>query len=280
MTGRTLSLRHKVGRHAVLLTSSLIVLFPFIWMASLSLKPPGEIFASGFSLLPERWYLIQNYTKALTAAPFGLYLLNGLIVCSAVLVLQITTSTLAAYALAKIPFKGRDVFFGVVLISILIPQQILALPLFILFYNIGLLNTYAALILPYAVSPFGIFLFRQFFRSISDEVVHAARLDGLSELSIVFRIILPMSRAPLIAFATFSIVGHWNDLFWPLIAVSDQKLMPPALGVLAFRTEETGIDYGPLMAAATLVVAPLLVAFVSSQRRVIDGLTYQSPRQR
>src|SRR6201991_3509532 len=129
-------------------------------------------------------------------------------------------------------------------------------PLFILGYQLGILNTYAALIFPSVVSPFGIFLFRQFFKAIPDDIVHAARLDGLSELAIVWKIMVPMALPAVIAFSIFSVVSHWNDLFWPLIAVRDENLMPPSLGILAFKNEEAGNDYGPLMAASTLVVLP------------------------
>src|ERR1700689_1782887 len=172
-----------IVRHAVLLASGGVMVLPFVWMASLSLKPPNEIFRASFSLLPEHWYAIENYTKALTAAPLPRYIANGLIGCAAILASQILICAPCAYALAKLEFRGRDLLFGLVLIGLLLPHQVLALPLFILGYSLGLLNSYAALIFPFIVSPFGIFLFRQFFRSIPDDVVHAARLDGLSEFA-------------------------------------------------------------------------------------------------
>jgi multiple sugar transport system permease protein len=133
-------------------------------------------------------------------------------------------------------------------------------------------------VLPFIVSPFGIFLFRQFFKAIPDDIVHAARLDGVSELGIVFRIMLPMALPAVIAFAILSVVSHWNDLFWPLIAVRSEELMPPPLGVMAFKNEEAGSDYGPLMAGAMLVVAPLTVAFLVAQRWFVEGLTVGSVR--
>jgi multiple sugar transport system permease protein len=148
--------------------------------------------------------------------------------------------------------------------------------LFILCYELGILNSYAALILPFIVSPFGIFLFRQFFKSIPDDIIHAARLDGLSELAIVWRIMLPMALPAVVAFSIFSVVAHWNDLFWPSIVIKSQALMPPSLGVTAFRSTEAASDYGPLMAGAVLVVLPLLVAFALAQRWFIEGLTSSS----
>ena len=261
-----------IVRHAALLVTGALVLVPFVWMVSLSLKPPGEIFRASFSILPEQWYAVENYTRALTGAPLPRYMLNGVIVCSAILSLQILVCAPVAYALAKLEFRGRDTLFALVLIGLLLPHQVLALPLFILGYQIGILNTYAALVFPFVVSPFGIFLFRQFFKSIPDDVVHAARLDGLSEMAIVWHIMVPMAMPAVIAFSIFSIVGHWNDLFWPLIAVRSENLMPPPLGIMAFKNEEAGSDYGPLMAASTIVVLPLIIAFLAAQKWFVEGL--------
>lgn len=262
-----------VLRHTALLITATLILIPFVWMVSLSIKPPEEIFSASFSFWPQNFYGVENYYQAVTKAPFLRYMLNGVIVCASILILQIIVCAPAAYALAKLNFPGRDLTFALVLIGLMLPHQVLALPLFILGYQIGILNTYAALIFPYVVSPFGIFLFRQFFKSIPDDVIHAARLDGLSELAIVWKIMVPMALPAIIAFSIFSVVGHWNNLFWPLIAVRDQNLMPPPLGIMAFKNEDAGNDYGPLMAGATIVIAPLIVAFLAAQRWFIDGLS-------
>ncbi|OLP62675.1 sugar ABC transporter permease [Xaviernesmea oryzae] len=260
-------------RHAVLLATAALVLIPFVWMVSLSIKPPGEIFRTGFSFWPHQFYGFENYAKAMTEAPLPRYMLNGVIVCTLIVLLQILVCAPAAYALAKLDFPGRGLLFGMVLVALILPHEVLALPLFVLGYKLGILNTYAALIFPYVVSPFGIFLFRQFFKTIPDDVVHAARLDGLNELAIVWKVMLPMAVPAIIAFAIFSVVSHWNSLFWPLIAVRDQALMPPPLGIMAFRNEEAGNDYGPLMAAATIVVAPLVIAFLAAQTWFVEGMT-------
>lgn len=265
-----------LGRHAVLFLTAVFVLVPFVWMVSLSLKPPVEIFRGGFSLLPEQWDAVGNYSRALTAKPLPRFMFNGIVVCASILVLQILVCAPAAYALAKLKFRGRSVLFGLVLIGLLLPHQVLALPLFILCYQLGILNSYVALILPFIVSPFGIFLFRQFFKSIPDDIIHAARLDGLSELAIVWRIMVPMALPAVVAFSIFSIVAHWNDLFWPSIVIKSEAFMPPSLGVTAFRGVEAGSDYGPLMAGTVLIVLPLLIAFALAQRWFIEGLTTSS----
>jgi multiple sugar transport system permease protein len=262
-----------IGRHAALLATGALTLLPFVWMISLSAKPPEEMFDSGFALLPKHWHLWENYARALTAAPLLRFLLNGAIVCSAILALQLLICVPMAYALAKLRFRGRSVLFGSVLFALLLPHQVLALPIFILCSKLGILNSYAALILPFIVSPLGIFLFRQFFRTIPDDILNAARLDGLSELSIVWRIVMPMSWPAIIAFAILSVVSHWNDLFWPSIAIKSTELMPPSLGVAAFRGIESGNDYGPLMAGTVIIVLPLLLAFALAQRWFIEGLT-------
>lgn len=261
------------GRHAALLTTAVFALLPFIWMVSLSLRSPGELFEASLSLWPSDFYAVENYSKALTASPLPRFMANGLFVCAAILVLQLVVCAPCAYALAKLQFAGRDILFALVLLSLLIPQHLVALPLFVLCYQLGILDSYAALILPFIVSPFGIFLLRQFFKTIPDDIIHAARLDGISELGIVWRIMVPLALPAVAAFAIFCVVSHWNDLFWPLIVVHSEALMPPAQGIVAFHSEEAGNDYGPLMAGAVLVVAPLVVAFLLAQRRFIEGLT-------
>lgn len=265
-----------LGRHAALLPTTLFALIPFIWMLSLSVKPPTEIFGSPFALIPQHWDAYENYGKALHAAPLARFLFNGAVVCLSILVLQILLCAPCAYALAKLNFPGRGLLFGLVLVGLFLPHQVLALPLFILCYKLGILDSYAALILPFIVSPFGIFLFRQAFKSIPDDIVQAARLDGLSELAIVWRIMVPMALPAVIAFSIFSVVAHWNDLFWPSIVIKTRDLMPPSLGATAFRNVEAGSDFGPLMAGAVLIVLPLLLAFILAQRWFIEGLASSS----
>jgi len=260
------------ARHAALIATSLFVLAPFIWMVSLSLKPPAEIFAPGLHLWPHQFYALENYSTALRATPMLRFMLNGVIVCGGILICQVMTAAPIAYALAKLQFRGRGVVFALVLLGILIPSQVLAVPLFVLFHALGILDSYLGLILPSAVSPYAIFLLRQVFKTIPDDLIHAARLDGLSELSIVLRIMTPLSKGAIIAFCILSVVLHWNDLFWPSIVIQTQELATPPLGVVFFNNAESGSSYGPLMAGAVIIVAPLLVAYLAAQRWVIGGL--------
>jgi len=265
-----------IVRHAVLIGTAISMLAPFIWMVSLSLKTPNEIFQSHWRLWPDTFYGFENYRHALTAVPLLRYMVNGVIVCASVVAAQIIVACPAAYALSKLKFRGRDGLFALVLIALLIPHQVLALPLFILFYKLHLLDTYAALIIPGIVSPFAIFLLRQFFRGVPNDLVFAARLDGMSELGIVWRVMVPLARPAIIAFAILSIVSHWNDLFWPLIVLRTENLATPPLGIMHYRSEEAGGDYGALMAGAVMITAPLILAFLIAQRRFIEGIAMGS----
>ncbi|MGU3494369.1 carbohydrate ABC transporter permease [Xanthobacteraceae bacterium A53D] len=260
-------------RHAALLLIAAFALLPFIWMVVTSLKPASEIMSSTITWWPKQFYAVENYTAALTRAPLPRYLLNGVIVTVAIFALQVLIALPAAYALAKLRFWGREAVFTTVFLCILIPYHALAVPLFVMFHHLGILNSYLALILPFTISVFGIFLMRQFFMTVPDDLVDAARMDGISEFGIVWRVMLPTSIPAVTAFGIFSVVAHWNDYFWPLIALVDDAYFTPSLGVVAFRNQEAGSDYGPLMAAATLIVLPLIAAFLLAQRRFIEGIT-------
>jgi multiple sugar transport system permease protein len=263
-----------VARHVVLLALAAVVLLPFAWMISTSLKPQSEVFLSEIRWWPDRLHVVENYTAAFAKAPLLQFLLNGAIVTTSIFALQVLIALPAAYALAKLRFYGRDTVFALVLFCILIPAQAIAVPLFLLFHQFGILDTYAALVLPFIISVFGIFLMRQFFLSVPDDLVDAARMDGISEFGIVWRIMLPTAIPAITAFGIFSVVAHWNDYFWPLIVLNSESLFTPPLGVATFRNSEAGTDYGPLMAAATIIIAPLVIAFLFAQRRFIEGIAF------
>jgi len=262
----------RLVRLLVLGLGAVIMLMPFVWGFSASLKPAAEIWSGTISLWPQTFHGFENYHQALTRAPLWLFLLNGVIVCFGILFFQILFAVPCAYALSKTRFAGRTTIFAMVLIGLLIPIHVTAIPLYIAFANIGLLNTYAALIAPFTISVFGIFLFRQFFASIPDELIAAARVDGFSEWAIVWRVILPASWPAVTAFGIFSVTSHWNDLFWPFIVIQSIELAPPPLGVLYFRRDESGVDFGPMMASTMIVTAPLVIAFLLAQRRFVDGI--------
>ena len=217
---------------------------------------------------------IFNYTTAFTEAPLLRYLLNGVIVTASIFVIQVLVALPAAYALAKLRFWGRDFVFGLVLFCLLIPVHAVALPLYIMLAKVGLTNSYAALIIPWTISVFGIFLMRQFFMTVPDDLIDAARMDGMSEFSIVWKVMLPTAIPALLAFAIFSVVAHWNDYFWPRVVVTGNRdLFTPPLGLRDFKGDADGSFFGPMMASATVIVTPLIVAFLLAQRRFIEGIT-------
>ena len=274
MSGRGLGPVAGALRHVILMTGAVVMLSPFVWMVLTSLKPQGEILSGELHLLPERWAAIENYTLVWTRVPMARFLLNGAIVTAAIFALQVLVNLPCAYALAKLRFRGRNALFGVVLLGLLIPMHATAIPVYILFHHLGILNSYAALILPFTISVFGIFMLRQFFMAVPDELIDAARMDGVSEIGIVWRIMLPTAIPAVTAFGIFSVVAHWNDYFWPLIAVGTRDLYTPPLGVAFFRLNDGGTEYGVLMAAATIVILPLVAAFLMAQRRFIEGVTF------
>jgi multiple sugar transport system permease protein len=255
-----------------LLTGAAIVLLPFYWMITLSLKPADEIFTSGIDLLPSRieW---NNYLKAFREVPLARFLFNGTVVCAGILFFQLLFAVPCAYALTQRRFRFRMAIFGLVLGGLLVPFHVTAIPIFLGLAQVQLLNTYAALIIPFVASVFGMFLFRQFFASMPSELFDSARVDGLSETEIVWRIAFPLAMPAATAFAVFSVTAHWNDLFWPLIAISDPSLATPPRGIVYFRDREAGDDIGPLMAATVVITAPLVIGFLIAQRKFTQGLT-------
>jgi multiple sugar transport system permease protein len=260
-------------RHLLLASGAIVMLAPFVLMVSLSFKAPAEIFAAELRLLPETWHAVENYSAAFSKQPLARYILNGFLVTGAIFSAQMLAAVPCAYALAKLRWRGRELVFALVLLGLMIPHQVTAIPLYIGMWKLGILNTYAAIILPSTISVFGIFLLRQFFRTVPDDLIHAARLDGLGEFAIVWRIMLPTAMPALVAFGLLSFVWNWNEFFWPLIVVQSEQLATPPLGVLFFSNAEAGTNYGVLMAAAVVVNAPLIAAFLLAQRRFIEGVT-------
>jgi multiple sugar transport system permease protein len=260
-------------RHAVLLAGAALMLAPFVIMLAISAKPPGEVFAPSFRLLPDQWFIAENYAAAFTKVPLARFLLNGFFVGFCIFAVQAITALPMAYALAKLRWGGREASFAMVLAALLVPPQVPAIPLYIAFWQASLLDTYAAIILPSTISVFGIFLMRQFFRTVPDDLIAAARLDGMGEFAICWRIMLPTALPALAAFGCLSFIWNWNEFFWPFIAIQSEHLATPPLGIAFFSNAEAGTNWGPLMAAATVVTAPLAVAFLLAQRAFMRGVT-------
>ncbi|WP_231731336.1 carbohydrate ABC transporter permease [Lampropedia cohaerens] len=257
----------------LLIAGAIFTLLPFYWMVLTSLRPPAEIFNVSLWPIPQEFAGGQNYAKAASVVPMARLMLNGVIVCAGILLVQILTAVPAAYALAKLRFPGQRLFLALVIAALCVPMQALALPLYVGLAQAKLLNTYFALMAPFLLSVFAIFLLRQSFRSYPDEIIEAARLDGFSELEICWSLVLRAALPALAAFAVFSIVAHWNDLYWPMIVVTDIEYATPPLGMLFFSDAESGADYGALMAGATMITAPMVLCFLLARRQFIAGIT-------
>ncbi|YBV94196.1 carbohydrate ABC transporter permease (plasmid) [Phyllobacteriaceae bacterium JZ32] len=260
-------------RLAVLSLGALLFLAPYIWMLSTAAKSRQEIFSSSLSLWPQHWALWENLGKAFSRVPMLQLLFNGVFVCAVIFVVQLVIAIPCAYAMAKLKFRAAQAMMTLVMLGLLVPIHATALPIYVALNQTGMLNSYFALSAPFFISVFGIFLFLQFFRAMPDDLISAARLDGMSEMAIVSRVIVPNAWPAITAFAIFSVVAHWNDLFWPLIVVTSTERATPPLGLLFFRAAEAGDDYGALMAATLIVTLPLVAAFLAAQRRFIEGIT-------
>lgn len=259
--------------HAFLAAGAAVILMPFVWMVLTAIRAPGEILTSGLDPVPRSFHLFQNLRDALTVAPLPLFMLNGVIVCLGILVVQLLTSIPAAYALAKLRFPGRAVVFACVIAGLSVPIQVPALPLYLSLAQTGMLDSYFALMLPFFLSVFAIFQFRQAFKTFPDEIIQAARVDGMGEFEILWRIVVPSAWPSIAAFSIFSVVAHWNDLYWPMIVIQRVEYAPPPLGMLYFVGTEAGANYGSLMAGATMITAPLVVLYLFARRRFVQGIT-------
>jgi sn-glycerol 3-phosphate transport system permease protein len=248
---------------------------PYLWMVATSLKDLQGVTAFPPSFLPNppHW---DNYAKAWRSGPFPRYFVNNVIQTGAILVLQLFFACLAAFAFAKLRFPGRDLCFVIVMACLIVPPQVRFVPLYILFSHLGLVNTYAALVLPYAVSALGTFLIREAFMQISDDIVDAARVDGAGLFTIIFRLMVPMARPAIVAFSLFSVVYHWNDFFWPLVMTTTDAVRTLPVGVAMLREEGTGARWHIIMAGSMFVVAPVLALFALAQRHIVQAFTFTS----
>jgi multiple sugar transport system permease protein len=257
--------------HAALIAGSLVMLLPFVWMFSTSLKRPPEIFKYPPVWIPSQiaW---DNYTKTISAMPFGRFYLNSLIVTASVTALQILVSSLAAFAFARLRFRGREALFLLYLATLMIPFQVTMIPNFILVRWLGWYDTYQALILPTAFSAFSTFLLRQYFMGLPRELDEAARMDGASSWRIWWQIILPLSGPVLAALAIFVSLNSWNDFLWPLIITNSVEMRTLPVGLSTFQGQFK-VEWNLLMAGSVIAMLPVLIVYIIGQRWFIRGIT-------
>ena len=257
--------------HVALILGSLVMLLPFAWMLSTSLKGPEQIFTYPPVWVPNpiAW---DNYRQAVAAMPFGRFYLNSLIVTTGVTVVQLLTASLAAFAFARLRFRGRDGLFRVYLATLMIPFQVTMIPNFVLVRWLGWYDSYQALILPTAFSAFSTFLLRQTFLGLPRDLDEAARLDGASSLRIWWSIMLPLSGPTLAALAIFVALNSWNEFLWPLIITNAEAMRTLPVGLSTFQGQFK-VEWHLLMAGSVIAMLPVLLVYSLAQRWFISGIT-------
>lgn len=265
--------------HAILLGLSAVFLFPLLWMVSTSLKPIQDTMKVPPQLLPSHFLWI-NYWKAITYQsdklgyiPFLVYTRNTLYLAVLGVTGTVISNALIAYGFARLRWKGRDVLFAVTLATMMVPFPVTMVAVFALFKHLGWIGSFRPLWVPaFFGSAFNIFLLRQFFRTIPEELADAARVDGCSEFGIFWRIILPLSKPALAVVALFHFLYTWNDFLGPLIYLTDQKSFTLALGLQFYQSQHGGTEWNMLMAACTIVVTPVIILFFFTQRTFVQGI--------
>lgn len=246
------------------------MLLPFAWMVLASLKDAAQMFR-----FPPRWLpdplILSNYTRVWSAVPMARFYANSLFIATAITLGQLATAVLAGYAFARLEFPGRDVVFLALLGTLMVPSQVTIIPTYVILRVFGWIDTYQGVIVPALVHPFSIFMLRQFFLAVPAELEEAARIDGSSRLGTLFRIVLPLSVAPIAALGVFIFMWHWNAFLWPLIVLNSESKYTLPVGLAMLRTE-MGTDWPGLMAATVMATAPVLILYVIVQKRFMYGL--------
>jgi multiple sugar transport system permease protein len=286
-TGRLIG---RGGIHLLLILFGLSMIMPFLWMVSTSFRSTMEITRDPHRLTPELFSadfgqegtstegevrsvqrIFANYVEAWQSAPFGRYYFNTIFIALSCVVGVVVTSALAAYAFARMRFKGRDWIFMLFLSMMMVPEPVYLVPSFIIMARLHWLDTYYALIIPWTVKVFSIFLLRQHFKTIPQDLFDAATIDGAGRFSILWRIILPLSKAILVTIVIFGIIGSWNSFLWPLVMTHSPEMRPIQIGLAAFSQEE-GTEFGLMMAATCISVLPLLIMYFFAQKQIIASL--------
>lgn len=243
---------------------------PFLWMIFSSLKPSNEVLSSGGSLLGSRlaW---ENYSVAFSAVPFARILLNTFYIAGVGALIAVTVSVLSAYAFARFRFRGKNQLFALFIATLVLPIEVLVIPLYIGASRLNLIDTYSAIILPFAFGAFGTFMLRQFLLSLPPDYEEAARIDGANQLQLLWHVIVPLLRAPIAVVGAFAFIDYWNAFLWPLIVINDANKAPLQLGLSMFSGER-GTEWGALMAASTISVLASLIIVALMQKQLARGI--------
>ncbi len=261
--------------HLILIVGAFIMALPFLWMVSTSLKTQTDVLREFPPRLIPSTFQISNYSTALTSLPFDRFYVNSLIVAGSVTILQLFISSLAAFAFARLRFKGRDKLFFLFLIGLMIPFPVLLVPNFLIVRQLGWFDTYLALIVPPSFSAFSTFLLRQYYRGFPMEYDEAARIDGASSLRIWWNILLPNTKPALAALAIFIFLGSWNDFLWPLVVTNTEAMRTLPVGLSTFQGQYL-VRWELLMAATVVALVPVLIVYFFAQNWIIRGLSVTS----
>jgi multiple sugar transport system permease protein len=258
-------------RWLALLAGGLLFASVFVYAVLSALKGPSEVLSGRW--LPSEWHL-SNFKLPFEQAPFARYYLNSVVVGVSVTLLNVFTCTLAGYSFSKFDYRGRNVLFFIVLATLMIPLEVIYVPLYALVYDLGWVNSFLGLIIPSGTSAFGIFLMRQSIDTVPDELLDAARIDGAGEVRILRSIVVPIVRSPMAALALFIFMANWDSHLWPLLVASDDAHRTLPVGLAAMQANNLGASGVPtMMAAAVLALLPTLVLFLALQRRFVEGIT-------
>ena len=267
------SILRKILRIIALILVSIIFLGPFLWMVFTSFKPLAEALRLPPTFIPETW-IPQNYADAWQSGPFLHYTKNSIIVTLSVVALQLLTIIPASYAFAKMDFKCKKILFSLILVTMMIPAQLIFLPVYLMFSKVNLINSYWSLILPWASSAFGIFLLRQRFMQVPDEIIEAAVLDNTPTWKIIYKIMLPQAKGTVITIALFTFISEWNDYFWPLVMTSNDDIRTLPLGVSMLKSTLDGIHWNTVMAGNVILILPIVIIYLFAQKEIIKAFTY------
>jgi multiple sugar transport system permease protein len=264
------TLTKRIIIYLILVAVMIMINLPFLWMVITSFKTEKEVFSWPIKFYPTL-FSFENYEGAFSLMPLTRLLLNTLFVAGSVTVLQLILNSLAAYGLSRFKFKGRDVIFIILIGTLMIPREVIIIPLYIIINSMGLVDTYQSQIFPFASSAFGIFLLRQFFLGIPDELEDAALMDGASRLQIFWKVILPLSLPALWTTAIFSFLASWNSYLWPLVAINDSKKQMIQVGLSQFSSDWM-TQWTWKMAATTVAVVPIIIFFFFIQKQYVEGI--------
>ncbi len=259
----------KIIRTISMLVILLVIAFPFLWLIISSFKHEKDIIAFPPRIFADS-YTLDNYIKVWTTIPLLDYIKNTVIFAGGTVITSVFFDSLAGYAFARMRFKGKSVLFYFVLLTMMIPFQVFMIPLFIEVNLLGMLDTYAGLIIPRMTTAFGIFMMRSFFITLPDSLEEAARIDGLSEFNIFLKIMLPLSKPTLLSLGIFTLMNSWNDLLYPLILTSSSKMRTLPAGLALFTGQNISF-YGPVMAGTVISMLPLLVVYIFAQKYFVQG---------